>query len=117
LIDSLLSTNGSKSSIRKHTTWLTRQISSNDIPYTEIARYDSNENHFILNHDENFSYTIDANNGQLTLSDINNENLLYTEISMHAESGLSKGDEILHDIYRLIRLSNTTSKQNYRISL
>jgi len=109
LIDSLLSTisiNRSKPSVREHTTWLLRQLSLNQSK--EIARYDSIKQQFILNHHENSSYTINSNTGQLTL--INTDNLLYTEIIMHAESGLSKGDDILHDIYRFVRLSTTSSK-------
>ncbi|CAF3966316.1 unnamed protein product [Rotaria sp. Silwood2] len=111
LIDSLLSTNSinqTKSSVCDHTTWLIRRISldNNHLnQYTEIARYDSIQNQFILNYRQDYSYTIDSTTGQLTLINTNNENLLYTEISLHAESGLNQGDEILHDIYRLIRLS------------
>jgi hypothetical protein len=102
-----------KPTVREHTSWLIRQISLNNIhsnQYREIARYDLIENRFILSHHEDSSYTIDANTGQLTLINTTDENLLYTEISLHAESGLSNGDEILHDIYRLIRLSNSSSK-------
>ncbi len=109
LIDSLLSTNRSKSSVREHTTWLIRQIPLNQ--YREIARYDLIENRFILNHHEDSSYTIDENTGQLTLINTTDENVLHTEITLHAETGLSKGDEILHDVYRLVRLSNSSSKQ------
>ncbi|CAF3539320.1 unnamed protein product [Rotaria sordida] len=111
LIDSLLSIisiNQQKSSVCNHTTWLIRQISLNNNhlnQYKEIARYDSIKNQFILNYHKDYSYTIDSNTGQLTLINTNNENLLYTEISLHAQSGLSQGDDILHDIYRLIRLS------------
>lgn len=109
MIDSLLSTNRSKSSVREHTTWLIRQIPLNQ--YREIARYDLIENRFILNHHEDSSYTIDENTGQLTLINTTDENVLHTEITLHAETGLSKGDEILHDVYRLVRLSNSSSKQ------
>ncbi len=107
MIDSLLSTD-LKSSVREHTTWLIHQISSNQSK--EIARYDSFQQRFILNHHKNSFYTINATTGQLTLINTNNPNLLYTEISMHSESGLSKGDDLLHDIYRFIRLSTTSSK-------
>jgi len=110
-IDSLLSTttiNRLKPSSREHTSWLIHPISSNQ--YKEIARYDSTKQQFILNDHENSFYTINSNTGQLTLINTNNTNLLYTEISMHSESGLSKGDDILHDIYRFIHLLTTSSK-------
>jgi hypothetical protein len=120
LIDSLLlssiSTNRSKPSVRDHTRWLIRPISSNNIYSTksrEIARYDSIQNRFILNHYKDFPCTIDANTGQLTLINPNDENLLYTELSLHAESGLIKGDEILYDIYRFIRLLTPSRKRYY----
>ncbi len=114
MIDSLLSIvsiNQLKSSSREYTTWLIHPISSNQ--YKEIGRYDSTKQQFILNHNENFFYTINSNTGQLTLINTNNTNLLYTEIIMHSESGLSKGDHILHDIYRFIRLLTTSSKSFY----
>ncbi len=116
MIDSLLlssiSTNRSKPSVRDHTRWLINPISSTT-KYREIARYDSIQNRFILNHYKDFPCTIDANTGQLTLINPNDENLLYTELSLHAESGLSKGDEILYDIYRFIRLLTTSRKRSY----
>ncbi len=111
LIDSLLSTisnNRSKSSVREHTTWFVRQLSLNQ--YQEIARYDLIKHRFILHPQNNNSYTLNAHTGQLTLINTNTIDLLYTEISIHAESGLSQGDDILHDIYRFIRLSPTSSR-------
>ncbi len=107
LIDSLLS-NKSKSSVREHTAWFMREISFHQ--NREIARYDSNKNRFILHSSETNFYTIHPTTGQLTLFNTNHTNLLYTEISIHAESGLSQGDDILHDIYRFIRLSTKSSK-------
>ncbi|CAF0971739.1 unnamed protein product [Adineta steineri] len=111
LIDSLLSVisiNKSKPSVRDHTTWLIHQISSNK--YQEIARYDSIKKQFLMNSNENFSSTIDKNTGQLTVINTQNKNLIYTEIILHAQSGLSKDDDILHDIYRFIRLSTSSRK-------
>ncbi len=111
LIDTLLSTisqNRSKPSVREHTTWLIRQIPLNQ--YQEIARYDSIQHRFILHPQNNNSYTINSNTGQLTLIDSNALDLLHTEMIIHAETGLSQGDEILHDIYRFIRLSPTSSR-------
>ncbi|CAF0759301.1 unnamed protein product [Adineta steineri] len=108
-IDSLLSVisiNKSKSSVRDHTIWLIHQITSNK--YQEIARYDSIRKQFLINSNENFSSTIDKNTGQLTVINTQNKNLIYTEIIMHAQSGLSKDDDILHDIYRFIRLSTSS---------
>ncbi|CAF3387197.1 unnamed protein product [Rotaria sp. Silwood1] len=112
LINSLLSNisiNPSKFSVCNHTRWLIRQISldNNHLnKYDEIARYDSTKNHFILHYHKDYSCSIDSNTGQLTLINTNDENFLRTEISLHAESGLSHDDDILHDIYRLIRLSS-----------
>lgn len=78
--------------------------------YTEIARYDSIEKQFMANQYNNFSCMIDANTGQLTLINSKDETLPYTEIIMHAKSGISEGDDIIHDVYRLIRLSTHSSK-------
>jgi hypothetical protein len=111
LIDTLLSTisiNRSKSSVREHTTWFVRQIPSNQ--YHEIARYDSIQHRFILHSHNTNSFTINSHTGQLTLINTNILDLLYTEISIHAESGLSQDDDILHDIYRFIRLSTRSSR-------
>ena len=111
LIDTLLSTitlNRSKPSVREHTTWLIRQITSNQ--YQEIARYNSTQHRFILHPHNNKSYTVNSNTGELTLISSNTLDLLHTEIIIHAETGLSQGDEILHDIYRFIRLSPTSSR-------
>ncbi|CAF0768856.1 unnamed protein product [Adineta steineri] len=108
-IDSLLSVisiNKSKPSVRDHTIWLIHQISSNK--YQEIARYDSIKKQFLMNSNGNFSSTIDKNTGQLTVINTQNKNLIYTEIIIHAQSGLSKDDDILHDIYRFIRLSTSS---------
>ncbi|CAF4283685.1 unnamed protein product [Rotaria socialis] len=108
---SIISINQSKSFVCNHTTWLTRDLSSNNNylnQYTEIARYDSMENRFILNSYKNNSYTIDSKSGELTLINTNDDNLLHTEINLHIESGLSQHDDIIHDIYRLIRISTRT---------
>lgn len=117
MIDSLLSIssfNSLKSSTCNHTTWLIRQITFNDSylnQYIEIARYDSIQNRFIFNYHKDYLFYINENTGQLTFTNTSDENLLFTEVSLHAESGLSQGDDIIHDIYRFIRLSIRTRKQ------
>ncbi|CAF1919780.1 unnamed protein product [Rotaria magnacalcarata] len=108
---SIISINQPKSFVCNHTTWLIRDLSSTNTylnQYTEIARYDSMKNRFILNSYKNNSYTIDSKNGELTLINTNDDNLLHTEINLHVESGLSPHDDIIHDIYRLIRISTRT---------
>ncbi|UJR35413.1 hypothetical protein I4U23_028170 [Adineta vaga] len=106
-IDTLISENSNnKSSVREHTTWLIHRISSNN--YRQLARFDRIQNRFIVNHDENFSCIIHETTGQLILQNNNNENLLHYEIILHAESGFSPDDDILHDIYRFIHLLPTT---------
>ena len=105
---SIDSSNKSKPSVREHTTWLARQISSNEID--EIARFDSLAHQFLVHPSYNHSYSINANLGQLTIINTNDTDLLHREITIHAQTGLSQGDDILHDIYRLIRLFTTSSK-------
>ena len=100
--------NRSASSVRPYTTWWTRQISPNATrpnPLTELARYDSNSKQFIRSAHRPFSFTVEDDSGQLTLIDAHDEILLSTEISVHIESGLSVGDNIVRDVYRLGRLS------------
>ena len=118
-IDSLLSTisrtNKSKSSVRQYTRWFMRTISLNQ--YKEIAQYDLNKNQFILHSEINNSYNINPITGQLILLNNRQLDFLDTEISIHTQSGLSKGDDILHDIYRFIRLSTGSSKLSSFITL
>ena len=113
-IDALLLTTSadkSKPSVREHTTWLVRRISTDN--YRELAGYDLTQHGFRIRSDADLSSTIDTNTGQLTLADTSNCNLLYTEVTMHAESGLSEGDEIIHDVYRFICLLPTSRKRGY----
>lgn len=98
-----------KPSIRPQTTWSTREIALNGTtagPWREIARYDPVQRQYILHHRFSSGYKIDPNTGQLTLP---NDPGLHTEISMHAQSGIADGDEILHDVFRLVRLRPTSS--------
>ena len=100
--------NGSASSVRQYTTWWTRQISPNVTrpnPLIGLARYDSISKEFIRNAHQPFSFTVENDSSQLTLIHADDETLLSTEISVHIESGLSVGDDIVRDVYRLGRLS------------
>ncbi|CAF1596318.1 unnamed protein product, partial [Adineta ricciae] len=96
----------SQLAVRQHTTWLIGHISSDD--YQQLARFDSTRNRFIVNQNENLLCRIHEVTGELTLLNNNDENLVHSEIILHAESGLGPNDAILHDIYRFIRLLPTT---------
>lgn len=105
LIDSLVSI---ESSVCEHSRWFMRSIFTNQ--FNEIGRYDWNNKQFNLHFQYNNSYILHPQTGDLTILNNNYLDFLQTEINLHAETGLSEGDEIIHDIYRFIRLLTNSSK-------
>ena len=123
-IDSILFEENSfrfRPSTRQNAKWMIRSLTLTSVstssfaPWASIGYFDKKQNRFVLDENfENFSSKINENTGDLTLSNVDDDRCLFTEISLQAETGLSPGDDFLHDVYRFVRLF-PTSRTSSRI--
>ena len=97
-----------KPSIREHTAWFVRHLPA--VEHRELVRYDEIQHGFVIHQNDDLPVSINKDTGQLMLSNADDGQLLHNELVMHAESGLSQGDEIIRDVYRFARLLPTSRK-------